>query len=178
MIKKLLIVVFLCTSIGIWYAVYHSYQSYTSTTNQQESPIQELSESENYINYVYHIIGDLDRRMTVSATILYAYSDGNITRESALQQIEEHVAATEVAHNNYVPYDTSQFDSADQTIISKIESTIEKSRNLYVDLQNYMKEALDQGEYVYKEDLTPLTSPATDLIIELNELRDQLLDLP
>ena len=141
------------------------------------SVVPSMVELEGYVDYVYEIIGDLDKRMTISANILYDYSDGKITRENALKQIEEHVVATFERHKNYVPYDTSQFSPSDQVITNEMDSIVKELLDLYGELQIYMQNTLDDDVLVDQEELVPSTMPVTDYIFELNQLRDKLLNI-
>lgn len=133
--------------------------------------------TEKYIEYVYGIIGELDRRFTVSANVAYDYQDGKLTKEEALEKIGENVLYTINAHDTYVPYDISSLSPSDQLLAKKMEVVTEQLLDLYFEIQLYIQNVIDDEVYLDPSEF-PLTigMEVTDLIEELNGYQDQVLD--
>ena len=175
------VIFLLIVNLIIGYTLYNllseKSSSKISEVSEESSVVPSMDELEGYVDYAYEIIGDLDIRMTISANILYDYSDGKINRENALIQIEEHVVATFERHSNYVPYDTSQFNPSDKIITNEMDGIVKELLDSYVELQIYMQNTLDDDILVDQEGLIPLIMPVTDYIVEINQLRDKLLNI-
>ena len=180
--KKLLVVLSTLLLLAIIAVVYLAYE--VIRMNGEENNHEEIESfdenqqklNEKYINYIYEIVGELDRRCTASANIAYDYQDGKLTKEEALDQIGENALYTFNAYDTYVPYDISSLSPEDQVLASQMEVITEQLLDLYVEIQIYIQNAIDDEVYLDPWEFpSTIGMEVTDLIGELNGYQDKML---